>query len=180
MSDPNTQLRALIGREAAMGMPPETSESVERARELGAAVTPLLREELRRGGVHALLALEALRAADPEGYASILVAERAAIYADALRASQTFNAWGLPGFVLSDTARAVIALGREAVDELRPLLADERPAPMFGSQDATTSAAYGNRVRDYAFVLIAEMLGVPYEYDVSPMERDRQIEALTA
>jgi hypothetical protein len=161
-----------------MGMPPEGSDSVARARTLGSAATPQLTDEIRGGGVHALLAIEALRAADPSAYGAMPAAQRAAIYADALSASRTFNAWGLPGFSLTDTARAVIALGPDAVGALRPLLADERPAPLFGSQDATTSAAYGNRVRDYAFVLIAEILGVAYEYDESPAARDAQIAAL--
>ncbi|HET8756365.1 MAG TPA: hypothetical protein VFM58_10160 [Solirubrobacteraceae bacterium] len=178
MSDPDPQLSAMLAREAAMGMPPEGSDSVARARALGSAATAQLEEEMSSGGVHALLALEALRAADPDAYATIPAAERAAVYAEALAASQSFNAWGLPGFALTDTSRAVVALGPDAVAALRPLLADERPAPLFGSQDATTSAAYGNRVRDYAFVLIAEILGLAYEYDESPADRDRQIAAL--
>ena len=175
MSD---ELRALLQREAAMEMPPETSETVERAAALGPAATDALRAELAGGGVQALLALEALRAADAGAWEAIPAADRATIYADALRSSQTFNAWGLPGFSLSGTSRAVVGLGQAAVEELRPLLGDEREAPLFGSQDATTASAYGNRVRDYAFVLIAEIQGVPYEYDRSPVERDRQIAAL--
>ena len=156
-----------------MGMPPESADSVERARALGAGAVPQLREEL--GGSNALLALEGIRAADPGAYDAIPAQERAAVYARALAGAQIFNAWGLPGFQLSDTARAVIALGPVAVDALRPLLEDERPAPLFGSQDATTATAYGNRVRDYAFVLIAEILGVAYDYPESPAERDREI-----
>lgn len=178
MSDPDTTLRSLLAREATMDMPPAGSESVEQALARGTAATPLLLEELGTGGVHAMLALEGLRAADPETYASLPAADRAAIYAEALGASGTFNAWGLPGFALTDTADAVVALGRDAIPALRPLLADERPAPLFGSQDATTSTAYGNRVRDYAFVLIAEILGTPYEYDESPAARDARIDAL--
>ena len=171
MSD--AQLAALLAQESAMGMPPESADSVKRARR--SAAKPSRSCARRSRGPGALLALEGIRAADPAAYEALPAPERAEVYARSLASAQIFNAWGLPGFSLSDTARAVIALGEPAVAALRPLLADERPAPLFGSQDATTATAYGNRVRDYAFVLIAEILGVEYTYDESPAERDRQI-----
>jgi hypothetical protein len=176
MSERDPQLASMLAEESAMGMPAESADSVRRARQLGSAAVPQLREELH--GARALLALEGIRAADPAAYEAIPIRERATIYARALHDAQIFNAWGLPGFSLTDTARAVIALGPPAIDALRPLLDDERSAPMFGSQDSTTASAWGNRVRDYAFVLIAEILGIAYSYDESPADRDGQIGGL--
>jgi hypothetical protein len=40
------------------------------------------------------------------------------------------------------------------------------------------SNVYGNRVRDYAWVLISEILGRRYRYLDSPQARDREIKKL--
>jgi hypothetical protein len=178
--DELAELGRLLAEEAALGVPPETAETVRRARELGPTAAPFLAQEAERGRSGSLLALEALRVADPKAYAAVPAAERAAIYARALRDSPVFNAWGVPGMQLTSTAQALIALGDDAVDALRPLLQDERPALLEGSQDATTSRYYANRVRDYALVLIDEILGLPYSYDVEPEARDAQIARLEA
>lgn len=178
--DQVTELGRLLAEEAALGVPPETAETVRRAQEIGAAAAPFLAEEAQSGGTGALLALEALRIADRDAYEQLPAAARAAIYTRALKESAVFNAWGIPGMQLTSTAHALIALGEEAVQALRPLLDDDRPAPLEGSQDATTSRYYGNRVRDYAFVLLAEIVGLAYSYDVEPERRDEQIAALTA
>jgi hypothetical protein len=39
---------------------------------------------------------------------------------------------------------------------------------------------YANRICDYAWVLISEILGRPYVYAQDPAERDRQIAELRA
>ena len=104
--------------------------------------------------------------------------ERADIYVDALKNSLFYNAWGLPGYQLTVTAHALIDLEEKATEALRPLLTDYRLAPLSGSEDATTSTMYGNRICDYAWVLICEIRGRPYEYLESPSERDQEIEKL--
>ena len=86
-----------------------------------------------------------------------------------------FNAWGLPGFQLSPAAEAVVALGDDAIRSLAPLLDATRPAPLAGSQAATTASAYGNRVADYALVLLSRIAGAPDDYPADPAERDRRI-----
>jgi hypothetical protein len=139
-----------------------------------------LTPRLQPGGSDALLALEALRVADPAAYAALAARDRAAIYVAALQHSVYFNAWGQPGMALSDTAHALIALGEPAVAALAPLLDDQRAAPSSGSQDATLSHANGNRVCDYAWVLISEVKLADYAYSASPAERDRDIAALRA
>jgi hypothetical protein len=173
-----SQLNAQLQQDVDAQVPPFGAESLDLARQLGKTAAPLLLQHLESGGTASLLALEALRQADPGSYASLPLQERARIYVDALAQSHFFNGWGLPGYQLTPTARALIALGEGAVPFLRPHLGDRRPAPLEGSQDATTSEMYGNRVRDYAWVLINEIQGRPYTYSQDPVERDRAIEAL--
>ena len=159
-------------------MPPFGAESVKLARQLGANATKVLLQHIQARGKTALLALEALREADRKAYDSIPVAERTEIYVHSLESSHFYNTWGLPGYQLTPTSQALIALGDEAVSRLRPLLEYQRPAPLSGSQDATTSKMYANRVCDYAWVFIAEIKHKHYKYFQSPNERDRVIEAL--
>ncbi|HVK77850.1 MAG TPA: hypothetical protein VM734_31305 [Kofleriaceae bacterium] len=159
---------------------PSGAQSVRRATELGTTATPLLRDRIQARGADLLLALEALRLADPSAYAAVPAAERAAAYAAALAHSTYFNAWGQPGMQLSDTAHAFAGLGADAVPTLTPLLDDLRPAPAHGSQDATLSRMNGNRVCDFAWVLIQEARGQAYAYLTAPADRDREIAALKA
>jgi hypothetical protein len=169
-----------LEREAEAGVPPFGAESIETARHLGPDASALLLRHIAARDRKAFLALEALRMADPDSYSALRARERAHIYADALAASIEFNAWGVPGYQLTDTSAALIATGRDGITALQPLLDDPREAPLSGSQDATTSAMYANRICDYAWVLISEILGRPYVYAQDPAERDRQIAELRA
>jgi hypothetical protein len=183
MTTPSPELAALatsLQQDAARDVPPFGAASVQQARALGAKASPLLVERVRGRGGEALLALEALRGADPAGYAALPAAERAAVYASALQHSTYFNAWGQPGGELTETAHAFAALGDAAVAVLAPLLDDPRPAPSSGSQDATLSQRNGNRVCDYAWVLISEARHARYAYLTAPGERDQDIAALRA
>lgn len=175
MSD---ELVRQLERDAEAEAPPFGAESIEIARRLGKAASDFLLAEIRARGRTAFLALEALRSADPDAYRSLPGPEKAGIYADALKRNLFFNAWGLPVHQLTDTSRALIALGQDAVLPLRRLLDDHEPAPLSGSQDATTSTLYGNRICDYAWVFVSEILGRPYVYEMDPKERDRQIDDL--
>jgi hypothetical protein len=166
--------------DAARDMPPFGADSVKLAQRLGPVATPLLVQRLRQRGSDAFLALEALRLADPASYATQPAPERAAIYGGALQHSAFFNSWGQPGASLTDTAHAFAALGDPAVDALAPLLADTRAAPSSGSRDATLAQINGNRLCDYAWVLINEARGVDYVYAPSPADRDREIVAMRA
>ena len=132
-------------------------------------------QEVQARGNTTFLALEALREADPVAYNALSIRERAEIYVDALKNSICYNAWGLPGYHLTPTAQALINLRDDAISVLEPLLGDKRPAPLSGSQDATTSTMYKNRVCDYAWVLINEIEHRPYIYFQDPAERDRFI-----
>lgn len=183
MTTTSPDLSALAGslqQDAARGTPPFGAESIKLARRIGTAATATLVQKVQARGADAFLALEALRAADPAGYAALPAAERAAVYAAALQHSVYFNSWGQPGMSLTDTAHAFAALGNDAVAVLAPLLADTRDAPSSGSQDATLSRANGNRVCDYAWVLIHEARGLDYAYVPAPADRDREIAAMRA
>ena len=167
-----------LQEEAAHEMPPFGAESIKIAHRLGSDATSFLLEQLETGGWTAFLALEALRESDTVSYSSIPARKRVGIYVEVLRHSIFYNAWGLPGYQFTNTAYALISLGEEAFAALKPLLDDQRPAPLSGSQDATTSAMYGNRICDYAWVLICEIRGQSYTYFCSAAERDREIEKL--
>ncbi len=173
-----SKLATQLKEDAAQAVPPSGADSIEMARRLGPQARNLLLHEIRARDYPTFLALEALRQADPSGYNSIAASERADIYVDALKSSLFYNAWGLPGHPLSDTAHALIALGEDAVARLKPLLSDQRPAILSGSKDATASTMYGNRLSDYAWVLINEIKRRPYVYAQDPAARDRAIEAL--
>lgn len=169
-----------LQQDAARDIPPFGADSVKLARRLGSAATPLLVQRVQARGADAFLALEALRAADPAGYAAQPASMRAQVYVAALGHNTFFNSWGQPGMTLSDTSHAFAALGDEAVHVLVPLLDDKRDAPSSGSQDATLSRANGNRVCDYAWVLIHEARGTDYAYSSLPADRDREIAAMRA
>lgn len=173
-----SKLAKQLQEDVARAVPPFGAESLNIARNLGPRATDLLLHEISARGDTAFLALEALREADQAGYNSIAARERANIYVDALKQSSFFNAWGLPGYQLTPTAHALMTLGQDAVAVLEPLLVDRRPALMSGSRDATTSTAYGNRLCDYAWVLISEIRRRPYVYSQDPAERDQAIQAL--
>ncbi len=126
----------------------------------------------------AFLQLEALRRVDVGLLAALPASQRAAIYVDSLARSTCFNTWGVPGSKLEEPAKALASLGDAAVAALKPLLSDRRSAPLWGSAAATASAEAGNRVCDYALVLVCEATGRVYKYGVSPRERDREIERL--
>ncbi len=89
-----------------------------------------------------------------------------------------FDSWGVPGHQLTATAYALISLGEKAIDVLKPLLVDQRPAPLSGSKNATASAVYGNRLCDYCWVFISEIRHQPYIYARDPIERDHAIATL--
>jgi hypothetical protein len=172
------QLATQLMADAANQVPPFGAESIKLARQLGPAATSFLIAQVKARGEDDFLALEALREADMAAYNSLPGPLRAEIYSQALQNSTFFNAWGLPGYQLTPTSQALIALGKIALPSLLPLLADKRPAPLAGSRDATTSTIYGNRICDYAWVFLQEIRGESYSYSQDPVERNQEIEAL--
>lgn len=172
------KLETQLLEDAAKDVPPFGAESIKLARQLGSDATSFLLTQIEAQGNIAFLSLEALREADRETYNSLPSQMRAEVYVNTLEKNIFYNAWGLPRYKLTATSNALIALGEEAIPVLKPLLADKRLAPLAGSQDATTSEMYGNRVCDYAWVFISEIKGRSYTYSQNPVERDLEIERL--
>lgn len=174
----NSKLAAQLQDDAAHDVPPFGAESVKMARRSGASATGLLLEHIDSDGGTAFLALEALREADHEAYDSLPASQRSRIYVDDLLHRLFYNAWGLPGCQLTETAYALLSLGDEAISLLKPLLGDQRIAPLSGSAGATASHICGNRVCDYAWVFINEIRHQHYSYSQNPAERDQEISKL--
>lgn len=120
--------------------------------------------------------LMALKKLDRASYAKIPAKQGAAILADALARSETFNAWGIPNHYWESSAKAILEYGAEAVPELEKLLDDKRPAPVWGSEEAMICERYQFRVCDYAFALLNEInSGRAVPLPVAPEERDAMI-----
>jgi hypothetical protein len=120
---------------------------------------PLVALVTQNGNADGLLPLLLLRTRDPQSYLSVPVELRVAILSDALAASRYFNAWGLPGFYQQDASRSIIETGAAAVPALKRLLADTRPAPVFGSQEYMIYQRYKFRVCDYALYFVDAIKG---------------------
>jgi len=172
------ELSTQLQEDAANAVPPFGAESIKIARQLGSLATSFLLEQIWGGGNTGFLALEALREADLVAYNSLPARDRAEIYVYALQNNIFYNSWGVPGHQLTATAYALISLGEKAIDVLKPLLVDQRPAPLSGSKNATASAVYGNRLCDYCWVFISEIRHQPYIYARDPIERDHAIATL--
>ncbi len=122
--------------------------------------------------------LLALRRRSPEAYAKLPATTRAAVLCAALGHLTTFNDWGhlatIP--VEGPPTEALIETGRDALLCLAPLLDDRRPAPFYGSKDATVSTGY--RRSDFAYRCAARILGREPHFAASVEERDRAIARL--
>lgn len=182
------------------GGPPQGSTLAERLEyESVRSVEPFLSEALREAEAagpaaldeieHALastpdqrsfLALVALRHIDRARYEALAPDVRAQILMETLRHHVTFNSWGLPGRAWAEPAAMLLELGAVAAARLRPLLADDRPAPHWGSAGATIAREEGDRVKDYAAALLAEACGLAYVHDPDPAVRDGRIRDLAA
>jgi hypothetical protein len=169
------QLVEELQQESERGVEPFNSmpfdEIVTRGREAAPELFKLLEAPDRRS----ILGLLALRQIDKDLYGELDPAFRVEVLVDTLRTSQTFNIWGLPHLYWEDAARALIGEGRQALDALRPLLEDHRPAPMWGSEEVLESQAYSYRVSDYAWAISMSILGEEVRIPMSPEERDKLI-----
>jgi hypothetical protein len=127
--------------------------------------------------------LWALRQVSPPMYRSLPDAVKARVLADALANVQALNDWGYldpSGSSDGPVALALLALGCTAVGPLLPLLSDDRPAPLFGSEAATLSDLYRYRRKDFAYRYISLLIGGTPKFDVDPATRDAAIEQLAA
>jgi hypothetical protein len=146
-------------------------------RDLPEAVS-YLNANLDRSSYHLLFAI---RRASPVTYGGLDPDGKAKILCDALAHVQFLNDWGYldpSGSHDGEAALALLELGRHALLPLEPILDDERPAPLYGSETATLSSIYKFRRKDFAHRYLALILGRPAEFDADPSIRDRLIEQL--
>jgi hypothetical protein len=126
--------------------------------------------------------LLALRREAPDAYGELPAALRAQVLVAALRDLPFLNdfGWMEPDGHGHDTtaAQALLALGDAARDPLIPLLDDERPAPLSGSETATMSSAYGYRRADFAARYLNKLLHRDSPFAADPAARDDAIAAL--
>jgi hypothetical protein len=150
--------------------------AVERAPEfkrLGREHVAVLREETDANGPRAVLALRALERLAPEERFS--PAAKAILYAAALGREADFSRWGAispSGFLPGVYGQELLKLGPQAAPYLRPLLSDRRRAP---ASVEPAGRAQGDRVCDYAWILLATIFDRPLAYHGDPERRDEQI-----
>ncbi len=101
-----------------------------------------------------LLALLLLRKINTPVYLKTPMGERVSILTAALSESKYFNSWGIPPFYLQDASRAMLECDSTVNPPLRKMLADKRPAPVFGSQEYMLYLRYKYRVCDYALYFL--------------------------
>jgi len=77
-----------------------------------------------------------------------------------------------------EAASALLETGEAAVEYLVGLLDDRRPAPLFGTEEATMSWTYQYRRCDFAFRYVSLLRGRTPTFDPRPERRDVEIAAL--
>ena len=144
---------------------------------MGAAHVPLLREIADANGPQALMAYRVLRGLAPAERFSD--AAKAILYVTAFERETNFARWGslskggiLPG-VYGDE---LMATGEAAVPHLRKSLFDRRRARVqFGDREEAANRAQGDRVCDYAWIMLSTILRRPFDYVDEQDRRDLQI-----
>jgi len=138
------------------------------------ALATLVKENPNPAG---LLPLLLLRKLNRDAYTQLPIELRAKVLTESLQASKTFNTWGLPNFYLEEASLALIESGQNAVPELKRMLNDCRPAPLFGSQEYMLSLQYKFRLCDYALFFLKRIAGDErFRLPKTPEERNAIIE----
>jgi len=163
-----------VRRDSRRGVEPFNSRAYRELIRRGPAIAEAIAQS---GSLDSLSVLEvlALREIRSPRYASISPALRARILVSALENSRSFNTWGIPHAYSEAAADAIVELGRSARPYLLKLLEDNQPAYVWGSEEATESARYHYRVKDYAWWLLMRIdnRGLPVPMD--PARRDSLI-----
>jgi hypothetical protein len=122
-----------------------------------------------------------LRRADGAEYQQVPSQVKAAILCSALASQIHLNDWGYLDPKESrdgEAAQALVELGATAKPSLVGLLNDCRPAPLFGSEEATMSSMYKYRRCDFAYRYLAQIFGSTPVFDPDPAQRDNEIAVL--
>ena len=142
-------------------------------------VDPLkLRLSVNTSDYTSFLNLLATRTLAKEQYRQLPDSLKVSILTDALSKHKTFNAWGLPHLKLEDGSIALIELGEQAVNRLKPLLQDCRPALFWGDEEYYEYKKYKYRLCDYAMIFIKQIRKEQFIISEKPEERDKLIAEL--
>lgn len=140
---------------------------------------PILREIADANAEQALTALRVLAKKAPSE--RFTPEARAILYWSVFQRDAFFNRWGViskSGFIPGVYGHELMSLGPAAAPYLQKSLRDLRRAPVFGGEDERTSRRQGDRVCDYAWVLLATIFDRPLAYHADPRFRDPQIRAM--
>jgi hypothetical protein len=173
-----TQLAQEVRKDSERGAEPFNSMSYKQLVSRGEQAAPELKNQVKEGTRSSFLTLLALRQISATQYREVDAVLRVNVLLDALKNAKYFNSWGLPHQYWEEAAKAIIAEGQAAQKPLMGLLADKRPAPMWGSEEVVESQRYGYRVCDYAWALLKAIRGEKVEVPTDPKERDRMIAEL--
>lgn len=104
----------------------------------------------------------------------------ASVYALALGQNFTgaANTWGLPEILDGLAGVHFVALGEDAIPELKNLLADDKRVYYEGSEEATLGNGYCYRVKDLAAYYISKIRSIPIDLGEDPSRRDKEIQRL--
>jgi len=102
----------------------------------------------------------------------------AGVMADAIRADGIHNRWGLPGHYVGRSGKDLLSIEDGVEEALTPLLDDDKPLMIHGSETATVADNARYRVADLAGYLLAERRGEAFGEDPDLAARDRIIERL--
>jgi outer membrane murein-binding lipoprotein Lpp len=139
------------------------------------ALTKIVNANQNVGG---LLPLLLLRRLDNRAYLDVSAETRGRVLTDALQASKTFNTWGLPGVYLEDASNAMFEAGVSTFPALKRMLAETRPAPLFGSKEYMLAQRYQYRLCDYALFFLKRIQGdAKFTLPMPVNERDALIKA---
>jgi hypothetical protein len=140
---------------------------------------PFLREIADANGEHALTALRVLAKRAPSERFS--PSAKAILYWSVFQRETTFNRWGViskSGFLPGVYGHELLSIGAPAAPYFQKSLRDTRRAPVMGLEEERTNRIQGDRVCDYAWVLLATMFDRPLAYHEDPRLRDPQIQEL--
>jgi hypothetical protein len=172
------QLAAALTSESDRGLEPFNSMAYVEAISRGEATAPALAQSITKIDRSSLLTLLAVRKTSASVYNSIDPSKRVALLVESLRASKSFNTWGLPHVKWEYAAESLIAEGKAAERSLTALLDDRREAPVWGNEDYLEYEKYKYRVCDYAWAMLAAIRNQPIDISPDQAVRDRQIAAL--
>src|SRR5271165_1107218 len=106
---------------------------------------------------------------------------RATIFCSALENTLALNDWSILAEKDSgdmESAHALLETGKVALKYLKPLLGNDKPALLDGSQESTLSIGYKYRRKDFAYRYASLILGQSASFWPDPKRRDKDIETL--